>query len=113
MRKYSTKNNKTRRVDIRVSEKELQQIDKQAAKANMSRSEFLIAAAIKKQINVVEGGKEVAYHLSKIGGSINHYKKLVLQDRVKVVYFDKFAEEVHAVWLLWSSSINGTEATRE
>jgi uncharacterized protein (DUF1778 family) len=113
MTKKSNANNKTRRIDIRVSEKELIQIDKQAAKAKMTRSEFLIAAALNKQINIVEGGKEVAFQLSKIGNTLNGLKIRALQGLIKVVYLDKFAEEVNAVWRLWSSLINGTEATRE
>ena len=82
--------NKSKRIDIRVSEKELIQIDKQAAKAKMSRSEFLIAAALNKEIIVFDGGKEIAFQLSRIGNNINQYKILAHQEKIKVVYFDKF-----------------------
>jgi hypothetical protein len=79
----------------------------------MSRSEYLINVALNKQINIVEGGKEVAFQLSKSGNTLNGLKVRALKGLLKVVYFDRIAEEVHAVWPLWSSSINGTEATRK
>jgi len=104
---------KTKRIDIRVSEKELLQIDKQAEKAQMNRSEFLIKSALEKQITVFDGGKEIVYQLSKIGSNINQLKILAHQDKIKIVYLDKFAEEVSTVWRLLSSSTSQTEPTPE
>ena len=104
---------KTKRIDIRVSEKELLQIDRQAAKSKMSRSKFLINAALNKQITVFDGGKDIAYQLSKIGGNINQLKILAHQGKINIVHLDKFAGEVNAVWLLLSSSISQTEPTQE
>ena len=46
---------KTKRIDIRVSEKELLQIDRRAAKAKMSRSQYLITTALGKEITVFDG----------------------------------------------------------
>ena len=100
---------KTKRIDIRVSEKELLQIDKQATKAKMSRSKYLITVALNKQIIVIEDGKEIARQLSKIGGNINGLKILAHQGKINIVYLNKFSEEVKAVWQLLSSSINQTE----
>ena len=105
--------NKSKRIDIRVSEKELLQIDKNAAKAEMTRSEYLIAAALGKEITVFEDGEKIAFQLSKIGSNINGLKILAHQEKIKIVYMDKFTEEVNAVWRLLSSSTNRTEATRE
>jgi len=104
---------KSKRIDIRVSEKELLQIDKNAAKAGITRSEYLIAAALGKEIIVFEGGEKIAFQLSKIGSNINGLKILAHQGKIKIVYMDKFTEEVNAVWRLLSSSTNRTEATRE
>ena len=104
---------KSKRIDIRVSEKELSQIDRLAAKAHMSRSKYLISAALCKQITVIEDGKEIARQLSKIGGNINSLKIRVHQGTVTFFYFDKFAEEMRAVWQLLSSSISETGHTPE
>ena len=75
----------------------------------MSRSQFLITAAFNKQITVIEDGKTIAFQLSKIGGSINGLKILAHQGKITIVYLDKFAGEVNAVWQLLSSSIGKTE----
>ena len=104
---------KIKRIDIRVSESELLQIDKQAEKANMNRSKFLIEAALGKQIIIIGNGKEIVWHLSKIGTNINDLRKLAYQGRINNIYFDKFAGEMKAIWQLLSSSINPTEAMRE
>jgi hypothetical protein len=104
---------KTKRIDIRVSEKELLQIDRLAIKSKMSRSQFLITTALNKQITVFDGGKDIAYQLSKIGGSINQLKILAHQGKINIVYLDKFAGEVSAVWQSLSSSISRTEPTRD
>ena len=104
---------KTKRIDIRVSEKELSQIDRLSAKSNMSRSQFLIASAVGKQITVFDGGKDIAFQLSKIGGNINQLKILAHQGKINIVYLDKFAEEVQALWQSLSSSISQTEHTQE
>ena len=103
--------NKTNRIDIRVSESELLRIDKMAAKAKMNRSKFLITAALNNHIIVIEDGKEIARQLAKIGSNINGLKILAHQGKINIVYLDRFAEEVKAVWQLLSSSISQTETT--
>jgi hypothetical protein len=105
--------NKTKRIEIRATEKELSQIDQLAAKAKMNRSEYIIAATIGKRITVVEGGKEVAHQLSKVGTNINQLIILAHQGKIKIVYLDKFAEEVNAAWRSLNLSINQTEHTPE
>ena len=104
---------KIKRIDIRVSEKNLLQIDQLAAMAKMSRSKYLIEAALNKKIPVIENGKEIAFQLSKIGGNINQMKILAHQGKINIVYLDKFTEEVSAVWQLLSSSISETGHTPE
>ena len=100
---------KNKRIDIRVSESELARLDKLAAKAKMSRTDFMVSSALNKSVTVIDGGKDIAYQLSKIGGNINSLKILAHQGKIQVVYLDKFAEEVTAVWRLLSSSISQTE----
>ena len=104
---------KTKRIDIRVTEKELLQIDKQAAKAKMSRSKFLIETVLNKKISVIENGEEIARQLAKIGNNINQLKILAHQEKIKIIYLDKFTEEMKSVWQLLNSSINQTEHTQE
>ena len=105
--------NKIKRIDLRVSEQELLKIDELAAKAKQSRSEFIIHAALGQQITVVDGGKDIAHQLFKIGSNINQLKILAHQGKINLVYLDKFAGEVNAVWQLLSLSIGQTNPTRE
>ena len=104
---------KSKRIDIRVSEKELTQIDRMATTAKMSRSQYLISSALGNQITIIEDGREAARQLSKIGGNINGLKILAHQGKINIIYLDKFTEEVNAVWRLLSSSINRTDHTSE
>ena len=104
---------KTKRIDIRVSDKQLSQINKQAAKAKMNRSEFLIEAAIGNNIIVIEDGKVIACQLARIGGNINQLKILAHQGKIEIVYLDKLAEEIKAVWQLLNLSMSRTKHTQE
>ena len=56
---------KTKRIDIRVTENQLLQIDKLAKKVLMNRSEFLISSALNKQITIIKSGKEIAFNYQK------------------------------------------------
>jgi len=104
---------KNKRIDIRVSESQLAQINKLAAKAKQSRSEYLINAALNKNITVFDGGKEIAHQLFKIGTNINQLKILSHQGKINLVYMDKFAGEVNAVWQSLNLLTNQTEPTQE
>ena len=59
--------NKT--IPFRVTEKELEIIDKKAAKAKLSRTDFLIAAALGQEITLMEDLKPILYELRRIGRS--------------------------------------------
>lgn len=66
--------NKT--IPFRVTEKELEIIDQKAAKAKLSRTDFLIAAALGKEITLMEDLKPILYELRRIGNNINQLTKL-------------------------------------
>ncbi|MCL2311532.1 MAG: type II toxin-antitoxin system HicB family antitoxin [Firmicutes bacterium] len=104
---------KTKRIDIRVSENDLREIDRLAGKAQMSRSRYLISSALGNQITVIKDGKEIAHQLFKIGSNINNLKILAHQEKIKVVYMDKFTEEVKAVWQSLNLSTGKTRPTQE
>ena len=61
--------NKT--IPFRVTEKELEIIDKKAAKAKLSRTDFLIAAALGKEITLMVDLKPILYELRRIGNNVN------------------------------------------
>jgi hypothetical protein len=105
--------NKSKRIDIRISEKDLLRIDRLAEKAKMSRSQYILNSALGKQIIVIDNGREIARQLSKIGSNINQLKILAHQGKINIVYLERFAEEVKAVWQLLNSSISQTKHTSE
>lgn len=105
--------NKTKRIDLRVSETDLVKIDGKAACAKLSRSAYMIAAALDKNITVIDDGKKIAHQLFKIGSSVNQLTMLAHQGKIQVVYMDKFREEVKTVWQSLNALINPTEPTQE
>lgn len=105
--------NKTKRIDLRVSESELALIDKKAAQAKLSRTDYLIKSAVGNPIIVFDGGREIAHQLFKIGTNINQLKMLAHQGKIEVIYLDKFTGEVNAIWQLLNSLTNQTAPTQE
>lgn len=93
MRKKKARN-KTQQISLRVSEKELLNIDKRAKIANRNRSKFLIDSALQKEITVVNfpENKEIAKRLVDINSTINKLNILAYQGKIEIVYMDKFTE---------------------
>lgn len=82
--------NKT--IPFRVTEKELEIIDKKAAKAKLSRTDFLIAAALGKEITLIEDLKPILYELRRIGNNVNQLTKLANIGSIETVNLEEFTE---------------------
>ena len=78
---------RTRDVSIpfRVTEKELQEIDKRAAKAKLDRTNYLITCALNKKITVLEDLKPLLSELKRIGNNLNQLTKLSNMGQIKTV----------------------------
>ena len=63
-------------IPFRVTEKELKEIDRKAAKARLSRTEYLIACAFGKDITLVEDLKPLLAEMRRIGNNLNQLTKL-------------------------------------
>ncbi len=63
-------------IPFRVTEKELKEIDRKAAKARLSRTEYLIACALGKEITLVEDLKPLLAEMRRIGNNLNQLTKL-------------------------------------
>ena len=72
-------------IPIRVTEKELDAIDKKAAKAKLDRTNFMIAAALGKRITLVEDLKPMLKELSRIGNNVNQLTRLANAGAIKSV----------------------------
>ena len=78
---------RTRDVSIpfRVTEKELQEIDKRAEKAKLDRTNYLITCALNKKITVLEDLKPLLSELKRIGNNLNQLTKLSNMGQIKTV----------------------------
>lgn len=63
-------------IAFRVTEKELNDIDKQARKAKLDRTNYLIAAGIGKEIRIVDGINDMLPALKRIGNNLNQLSVL-------------------------------------
>ena len=59
-------------IPIRVTEKELSVIDKKAARARLTRTEYLITCALGKEITLIEDLKPILADLRRIGNNLNN-----------------------------------------
>ena len=62
-------------IPFRVTEKELKEIDRKAAKARLNRTEYLIACALGKEITLVEDLKPLLTEMRRIGNNLNQLTK--------------------------------------
>ena len=72
-------------IPIRVTEKELEEIDARASKAKKHRTEYLISAALGKEITVIEDLREMIVQLKKIGNNLNQLTRKANAHEVEVV----------------------------
>lgn len=84
-------------IPFRVTEKELQLIDKKAAKAKLSRTDFLVASALGKQITLIEDLKPILTELHRIGNNLNQLTRLANMGRIETVGLETFTEELGQV----------------
>ena len=72
-------------IPIRVTEKELQAIDEAAKKAKKNRTEYLISAALGKEITVINDLREMLTQLKRIGNNLNQLTRKANAHEVEVV----------------------------
>lgn len=72
-------------IPFRVTEKELQEIDKRAVKAKLDRTNYLITCALNKKITVLEDLKPLLSELKRIGNNLNQLTKLSNMGQIKTV----------------------------
>ena len=72
-------------IPIRVTEKELKAINEAAKKAKKNRTEYLISAALGKEITVIEDLREMITQLKRIGNNLNQLTRKANAHEVEVV----------------------------
>ncbi len=85
-------------IAFRVTEKELNAIDKQARKAKLDRTNYLIAAGIGKEIKIVDGINDMLPALKRIGNNINQLSVLAHTGRIHAVNLGDTEEQLQKIY---------------
>lgn len=90
-----------KQIKFRVTEEELQLIKKNIETSKMNQTEFFISCAGNKEIVVVEGLKELAFEVNKIGNNLNQLTKIANTEKeIDQIELKKAREELSEVWQL-------------
>ena len=76
-------------IPIRVTEKELNTINKKAEKARLSRTDYLITCALGKEITLIEDLKPILADLRRIGNNLNQLTRLANMGKIQGVNLDE------------------------
>lgn len=85
-------------IPIRVTEKELEEIDAKASKAKKNRTEYMISAALGKQITVIDDLREMISQLKRIGNNLNQLTKKANMHEIKVVNLEETNQELSEIY---------------
>lgn len=80
--KKEPKRTRPNQIKFFVSDSELEKINKKIEKSKLTKSDFLRKMVLGKEIIVVDGLKELAMELNRIGNNINQISKAVNQGKV-------------------------------
>ena len=91
---------KNRRLEIRLTKDELYEIDNRSKKLRMSRSKFLLQAALHQKIIVLDSTsiKQLTSELRKIGININQIAILCNMGKLECVHIEDTKSEIKKVW---------------
>lgn len=107
---YMPENNtKTEYIKLRVSSIEHQLIKDKAKAAKLNKSKFILKAVHQQPIIVIEGLKDVAYQLRKIGTNINQLSTLANQRQIIALELEDTKKELHHIWQSLNSLIEKTK----
>lgn len=92
--------NKTKRVNFRITEKELQKIKEKAKKSNMDLTKYLTMCALNKDIVVIENLKEFQVELRRIGNNLNQLTRLCNEGIITCLELENIKKQVNEIWQL-------------
>lgn len=93
---------KSKRMSIRISDSDWQQVHDKAVQANMSLTEYVTACCLGKQIIVINSLDEVIRQQKAIGRNLNQLTTLANMGKVKTVYLRELTDAYAAVSSLLS-----------
>ena len=103
--------NKIKRINLRVTEKEFQKIEKKANKAKMNMSQYMSLSVLGRDIVVFENLKEITHQLAKVGTNLNQVTILAHQGKINVVDLSSVKKVVEGIWQLLNSLTEQTKRT--
>ena len=93
---------KNRKLSVRISDANLQQVHNKAEKVNMTLTDYVTACCLGKEIVVIDGLDEVIRQQKGMGRNLNQLTTLANMGKVKVVYLQELTDAYAAVSSLLS-----------
>ena len=93
---------KNRKLSIRISEADWQQVHDKAEQADMTLTEYVTACCLEKRIVVIDGLDEVIRQQKAIGRNLNQLTTLANMGKVKTVYLKELTDAYAQVNFLLS-----------
>lgn len=92
--------NKTKRVNFRITDKELQKIKEKAKRSNMNLTKYLTMCALNKDIVVIENLKQFQVELRRIGNNLNQLTRLCNEGIITCLELENIKKQVNEIWQL-------------
>ena len=83
---------KSRKLSIRISDADWQQVHDKAEQANMSLTEYVTACCLGKRIVVINGLDKVIRQQKAIGRNLNQLTTLANMGKVKTIYLKELTD---------------------
>ena len=93
---------KNRKLSIRISNADWQQVHDKAEQADMTLTEYVTACCLGKRIVVIDGLDEVIRQQKAVGRNLNQLTTLANMGKVKTVYLKELTDAYAAVSSLLS-----------
>ena len=93
---------KNRKLSIRISDADLQQVHDKAEQANLSVTDYVTACCLGKEIVVIHGLDEVVRQQKGIGRNLNQLTTLANTGKVNILYLQELTDAYVAVSSLLS-----------
>ncbi|WP_055668250.1 MobC family plasmid mobilization relaxosome protein [Desnuesiella massiliensis] len=95
--------NKNKFITLRVTEEEYIKIKEKAKKSKVTLSKYVAFSALDKNIIVIDGMKDVAKQLIKIGTNLNQLVVLCHEGKISCLDLSQCRKEIHEIWQLLNS----------
>lgn len=93
---------KNRKLSIRISDADLQQVHEKAEQANLSVTDYVTTCCLGKEIVVINGLDEVIRQQKGIGRNLNQLTTLANMGKVNILYLQELTDAYAAVSSLLS-----------